>query len=274
MLVWTQCKAKLFGDFPREKEIMADPRIPGTLAVTGKQTSLEHGIQAYRGVTNFGLRVRPLAPGTIQITAGTSSAGVNTVRAFVNSVAISLEVDWTTSHAATAALLAVAINLGANGADGGTPHNYVATVSTDTVTVRQRSSGAVTGALTATVGGDVLATVVDFSIDTDTWAEHVSGAAFDGDEYYEIGFDSSLIFDADFTDAANILLIDTRFYVNGQAWEYWANGFRAIAAATALEPGIPIATVTFELIEWLNAGGLLVFKLAADSTLYFKSRFI
>lgn len=253
---------------------MASARTAGHLAESNSSGTFKEPIQAYRGTTNFGLRHRRLGTGTIQITAGTNSAGVNTVRATVNSINISAEVDWTTSNNATAALLAVAINLGANGADGGAVHNYVATVSTDTVTVRQRSSGAVTGALAATVGGDVLATVVDFANDTDTWTEHVSGAAFDGDDYYEIGFDSALIWTADLAAAGDILLIDTRFYVNGQAWQYWTNGFRAIIAATALEPGIPIATVTFELIEWLGGGGLLVFKLAADSTLYYKARYV
>lgn len=250
---------------------MADPRIPGTLPVSDKLRSLEHAIQAIRGVTNFGLRVRQLGEGTIQITAGTSGAGTNKVKALVDGTDISAFVDWTTSHAATAALLAVAINAFADAS--GTEHNYVATVSSATVTVRQRTSGAITGSLTATVGGDVAATVVDFSGDTDTWTEHVSGAAFDGDKYYQLGFDSTLIFDADFAANADILLRDIRLYVNGQAWAYWANGFRAIIGATALEPGIPIATVTFESIEWLAAGNLLVIKVAADATLYYVARY-
>ena len=251
---------------------MADARIPGTLPVTDKLASLEHAIQAYRGTTNFGLRTRPLATGTIQITAGTSSAGVNTVRAVINSINISAAVDWTTSHSATAALLAVAINAQAN--DSSLPHNYVATVSTDTVTIRQRSSGAITGALTATVGGDVLATVVDFSIDTDTWTEHVGGATFDGDLYYELGFDPTLIYDGDLSDAANILLVDTRIFVDGQAWAYWVNGFRAFLDATALVQGLQVATATYELIEWLGAQATLIIKVASDEELLVKNRYI
>lgn len=251
---------------------MANPRIPGTLAVTGKQESMEHGIQAYRGTSNLGLRSRPLGTGTIQVTAGTLSAGVNTITAVVNSVAISDVIDWGTSHDATAAALAVSINAFANGA--GADHDYVATVTTDTVTVRQRSSGAIVGSLTATVGGDVTATVVDFANDTDTWTEHVGGATFDGDLYYELGFDSTLIYAGDFAARADIMLIDTRILVDGQAWEWYMNGIRANAAATALVQGVQVATATYELIEWLDAQAQLVIKVVSDEELLVKNRYI
>lgn len=249
---------------------MADPRITGELAVSGKQTSLEHGIQAYRGVTQLGLRSRPLASGTIQITAGTADPGVNTVQAFIGTVAISAVVDWITSDDATAEDLAIAINVHAAIT---TTNNAVAIVSTDTVTVRQRSSGA-EDALSATVAGDVTTTDVDYSIDTDTWTEHVGGATFDGDQYYELGFDASLIYDGDLSDAANIMLIDTRLFVDGQAWQYWMNGIRANAAASALVQGLPVATVVWELIEFLGAQATFIIKLAADEELLAKNRYV
>jgi len=244
---------------------MASARTPGHLAESNQSAGFKQPIQQLRGVTNFGIRSRPLGSGTIQITAGTASPGVNTVTATVNGVAISGVVDWITSHTATAQDLAQSIN-------ATTGHNYVATSSTDTVTVMQRTSGAITGSLAATVAGDVTTTDTDFSNDTDTWTEHVGGDTFDGDLYYELGFSSALI--TNITDADDMLLVDINLYCDGQAFQYWMGGMRGNAAASALIQGLPVATVTWEKVEWMGAGVTMTIKLAADEELLYKVRYI
>lgn len=264
---------------------MASPRTPGHLAESNNTgAKFKDSVSAHRGMSMIGLRHRPLATGTIQVTAGTADPGVNTVTAVVGTEAISVTVDWVTSHTATAQDLAQAINDAAlDISAGGLGHNYVATSATDTVTVRQRSSGAITtGALDGTVAGDVTTTDVDFSIDTNTWTEHVSGATMDGDLYYELGFSGDLLFASDIGTAANgdalvpgdIMLVDVRIHVDGQAWAYYTGGLRANAAASALVQGLQVADGAAELIEWLGAQGRLIIKLAADDELLYKARYI
>lgn len=250
---------------------MANARTPGHLGESNNSGTFKDPIPFDKGLSHHGLRTRPLAPGTIEITAGTLSAGVNTVTATVNGIDISAVIDWGTSHAATATALGVSINAFANGA---TPHNYVATVAAAVVTIRQRTSGAITGALAAVVGGDVTTTDVDFTIDTDTWTELVSGATQDGNEYYELGFDGGLVYDGDLAGSDDMFITSIEILVDGQAWAYYMNGLRANATASALVPGAPIATAVFEKVEWLGAQANFIIKLAADEELLYKARYI
>lgn len=245
---------------------MGNVRTLGHLAESNQSGSFKDAIQQLRGVTNFGLSSRLLATGTIQITAGTADPGVNTVQAFVDGVAISGIVDWITSDDATAQDLAQSIN-----ALGGS-HNYVATSATDTVTAMQRTGGAIAGPLAATVAGDVLTTDVDFSGATDAFTEHVSGATFDGTDFHELGFTPSVL--RDLTNPSDALLVDLNIFVDGQAWQYWMGDIRADAAAAAIVQGLQVATVVFELVEWLGAQSSFVIKLASDEELLYKARYI
>jgi hypothetical protein len=212
-----------------------DATSPGQLLNTPLQSALVSPVQTYKARVTFGLRSRPLGSGTIEVTAGTDDTP-NTIQATVNGVAISAVVEWVTSHAATAAALATSIN--ANYAS----HNYVATVSSAVVTVMQRKSGAITGALAATVGGDVTATVVDFSGDTDTWTEFVSGATFDGALYYELSWSGALLTVAGF-DASTARSLNVDLYCDGQALAFWVGGLRT--AANVIVQGLPLATATW-----------------------------
>ena len=99
------------------------------------------------------------ATGTVTVDGGTSSPGTNKITAIdVNSVdVLGASVDWTTSHAATATLLAAQINTFAS-----TPE-YTATASGAVVTITAKiTAGAGVNAFTvaATVAGDVTTTDV------------------------------------------------------------------------------------------------------------------
>ncbi len=102
------------------------------------------------------------ATGTVTVTAGTGNPGTNKVTAInVNSVDVLVtDVDWTTSHAATAALIATQIN-----ATTSVP-NYTATSSGAVVTIRAAISvgdAANTFTVSTTVAGDVTTTDVAVS---------------------------------------------------------------------------------------------------------------
>lgn len=125
---------------------------------SGTYTPLPRGIDFGQYNAHDSLQARA-ATGTVTVDGGTSSAGVNKVTAIdVNSVdVLGASVDWTTSHAATAALLAAQINTFAS-----TPE-YTATASGAIVTITAKitaGAGVNTFTVAATVAGDVTTTDV------------------------------------------------------------------------------------------------------------------
>lgn len=234
--------------------------------------------QHYRGCVNFGLRTRPLGTITIQITAGSGAA---TWLYKEGTTALHAAVTYATSLNNVALLIAQAIN--ANAA----AHNWVATVSTDTITLRQRRGGA-SGTITLTATGDAAGAPANSgnpTNDTDTWTEYVSGGgAFDGDLYYELGWSGALVVGGVAPAASvtsygggltNAVMGALSLYSNGQAFAYWMGGLRALADASAIVSGIPIATVTWsDFIDWLDCTQPFVIKVAADNTaLHYKAKY-
>ena len=105
------------------------------------------------------------ATGTVQVTAGTNSAGVNKIDGVtVNSVEVANgSVDWVTSHSQTATNLATGIN------DKISVPDYTASASTDTVTITSVKFGTTvnTFVVAATVAGDVTTTDVNMASGVD-----------------------------------------------------------------------------------------------------------
>lgn len=203
-----------------------------------------------RARATIGLRTRPLATGTIQVT---TAGAADTFDPQIGGVSlVTAPVVRDTDVNTTAAAIATAIN--ANFA----AHNYLATVSTDTVTVMQRRSGAITGALATVVTGTGATTDTDFSIDTDTWTEFVSGATFDGNLYYELSWSGALLA-IEGLSAAAARAVNIDFYCDGQAVTFWVGSFRA--AGNAIVQGLPLATAT-----WLHTtyGSVWPFLKTAD----------
>jgi hypothetical protein len=133
-------------------------------------------LQTPRGWVNAGLRRRAIGTQTLQVTGG--AGGGDTFDPKLNGVSlVASPVAWATSHSATAAAIAAAIN--ANVVNH--PQMGVfATVATDTVTLKQLRSGAITGVLTCTLTGAATVTIANggnFTGDTDTWTVIECGAA-------------------------------------------------------------------------------------------------
>lgn len=237
-------------------------------------------VEQHRGCVQFGLRSRPLGTITIQITAGSGSA---TWLYKEGTTSLHAAVTFSTNLNTTAGLIAVAIN--ANAAN----HNWVATVSTDTITLRQRRGGA-SGTITLTATGDAAGAPANSGNptgDTDTWTEVVSGAAFDGDLYYELGWSGALVVGGVAPGAAsgtttygggltNAMLTALSLYSDGQAMAYWVGGLRAISTAASIASGIPVASATWsDFIENINVAQPIVIKVAADNTaLHYKAKYI
>ena len=122
------------------------------------------------------------ATGTVTITAGTASAGVNKVSALtVNSVSlISAAVDWVTSHPATATALAAAINSGPQAAN----YSAIAVGAVVTITALTYGDGANGYVVDATGAGDVTTTDVNLASGVSaTMTRVVDAKAFDGALY-------------------------------------------------------------------------------------------
>lgn len=221
--------------------------------------------QLYRGWTNFGLRSRPIGRWTYQVTAGSAGAP-NTHNLTVGGVSIcGGAVTQAASNNATATAIATAINANAYAAvaSGG---GYYATVSTDTVTIRQRKSGAIT--ITKTVAGDATGTLTAAFASSDTWTEALSGATFDGNEYYELGWDGSQVIDLNQgTNLTNATVTSVRLKVTGQAFELWAGEGVATSSNVILAGDTTAADTWTEDLPWVNAAFPLTIKLAADAVL-------
>lgn len=235
-------------------------------------------ISQHRGNVQFGLRSRPLGTITIQITAGSGSA---TWLYKEGTTALHAAVTYATSLNNVALLIAQAINNNASA------HNWVATVSTDTITLRQRRGGA-SGTIALTATGDAAGAPANSGNptgDTDTWTEVVSGVAFDGDLYYELSWSGALVVggvapSADVTSygggLTNATLTKLNLYSDGQAMAYWLGGLRAISTAASIASGIPVASAEWSRdIYNLNNGQPLVIKVAADNTaLHYEASYI
>lgn len=254
---------------------MASARTPGHLAETNISAVFKQAVGAFRGRTEHGLQYRKLATGTVQLTAGTGG-GAATYNIKIGGVSISGTVAFNTSLNQTATDLATAINA-AKATNAAAGLYVVATVSTDTVTVRQYKGGAL-GALATTVGGDGTTTDTDFSGDTNTWTEHVSGATFDGDAYYELWWDPSDIpdmvdADGNTVDMADAMLLDLKLQTAAQTFLLWSGDIR-MASNAIVNAGPAFAAAAWKTIEWLDAGYPVLIKLAADDTLYVEARYI
>ncbi len=124
----------------------------------GSYTSLLRGIDFGHYNSHDSLQARA-ATGTVTVTAGTSSPGTNKVTAInVNSIdVLGASIDWTTSDANTATLLAAQINTFAS-----TPE-YTAAASGAVVTITAKITAGTTPntfVVAATVAGDVTTTDV------------------------------------------------------------------------------------------------------------------
>lgn len=215
-----------------------------------------------RGRVNVGLRYRGLGRWTFQVTGGDDAADTFDFTADGTSI-LSAPVAWTTNHNTTAAAIATAIN--ANQAVSG----FIATVSTDTVTIRQVTSGAVT--LAKVVVGDAAGTLTAAFASTSTWTEFVSGDTFDGDEYYELSWLGSLVAMGSVT-LTNAVLRAISLMCDGQAFQTWTGGLRT--ESNAIVQGIPTATATWRTsVPWLASAVPMIIKLAADEELLYEAEY-
>lgn len=215
-----------------------------------------------RGWTNAGLRSRPIGRYTYQITGGSANAA-NTYDVTADGVSLTggSPVVSTATPNTDAASLATAIN--AYSATSG----WYATVSTDTVTIRQRRSGAVT--IAKVVTGDATATLATGIASTNTWTEHLSGTAFDGDEYYELGWSGALVVDTPGSvNLTNARVTELDLYGDDQAFQLWS-GKGVQTSSNVILAGHPVAADTWENnLPWLGAALPLTIKFAADVTAF------
>lgn len=248
----------------------------GHLPETNLSASFKSKIQAFRGFLTSGLKVRPLATQTIQVTGGNDVTDTFVVKD--NSVAIMAAVGWAVSHNNTAALIATAINAYADA--NPTVSNWVAEVATDTVTIRQRRSGLAAGTISCTVVGDAATTIANAgnpSNDTNTYTPFYSGGTFDGDLYYELAFDATLALHA-FNDANGEItspapmLLDIDFYIVGQSGKFWS-GLQTVS--NVITDGYTLAADTkSEKLPWVNGEGTLIVKIAADAVVRYMFRYV
>lgn len=239
-----------------------DPTEIGQLPSSPKPSSYSELVGTYRARVTTGLRYRAIGRWTFQVTGGDNAADTFNITVAGSSITGGA-VAWNTSHNQTATDIATAIN--ANSATTG----FLATVSTDTVTIYQKKSGAKT--LVKAVVGDATATLTAAFASTDTWTEFVSGATFDGNEYYELSWSGALMKVADVT-TDNARAVDLDFYCDGQAVTFWTE---IRTASNAIVQGLPLATAT-----WLHStyGGPwpffdrnipFIIKVAADEELLY-----
>lgn len=211
--------------------------------------------QTHHGWTDAGLRSRPIGRWTFQVTGGND--GADTFDFTVGGTSILLApVAWTTSHNTTATAIATAIN--ANSAASG----FYATVSTDTVTIRQRRSGAKT--IVKVVVGDAAGTLTAAFASSDTWTEVQCGAAFDGDEYYELSWSGALVVDTPGgVNLTGAVAESLDLYGSDQAFQLWS-GKGVQTSSNVILSGYSVAADTWERsLPWLGALPLTV-KFAAD----------
>ena len=221
----------------------------------------------HRGWTNYGLQKRVMGRYTFQITGGSNGAG-NTYDLTANSVSlVGTPVASTGTPNTDAASFATAVNARTS------VTGFYATVSTDTVTVRQGISGAVTMAKVVT--GDATATLATGVASTDTWTEHLSGVSFDGDEYYQIRWLNTLVVSTpQGTNLTGATCTAIKIKVTGQAFELW-NGRGVETSSNTILAGDPTAADTFtEDLPWVNCATPMTIKVAADAVLSYHVKYI
>lgn len=216
-------------------------------------------VQTHRGWTNAGLRRRPHGRWTFQVIAGDDAADTFDLTAGGVSI-LAAPVAWTTNHNTTATAIATAVN--ANTATSG----YYATVSTDTVTIRQRSAGAVV--MAKVVVGDADGTLTAAFASSSTYTEVLSGTAFDGDEYYQLTWSGALVVDAsNGVDLTNARAAHVDLYGDDQAFQIWS-GKGVQTASNVILAGHPVAADTWELALPIIGGVPFTIKFAADVTTF------
>lgn len=223
-------------------------------------------VQVPRGWVTGGLRYRPIGRWTYQVTGGTEGSS-NTHDLLADGVSIlTAPVAQGSSNANTATAIATAVN--ANSAASG----FYATVASDTVTVRQRRSGART--VTRVVDGDATGTLTAAFASTNTWTHHVSGATFDGDEYYELSWSGELASDAPGgLDLSRAALVQVALR-SAQALQLWS-GPGVQVTANAIIQGDPVDADTWtDVLPWTDAATPLTVKLAADGALFYRAFYL
>lgn len=196
------------GDFERAKKFASTYSLPtgtfglaelfGQLYVFGSASTPTMPVKVqYQRLQAGGTR----ATGTVTITGGTASAGVNMVSALtVNGVAIiSAPVDWTTSNGATATALAAAINGGPQTAN----YSAAAVGAVVTITALEHGTGPNGYVVDATGAGNVTTTDVNMaSGTTSTMTRVLDAKAFDGALYVVAEFDDGGVYH--FYDGARV----------------------------------------------------------------------
>lgn len=243
----------------------------GNLAESNLSAAFKQKIQCYRGALTSGVKSRPLGTIVITVTGGSAGAG-NTIVIKDNisgaATAINAAVAHTGDNTTTAAALALALNTLRRASP--TVSNWVATYSGAAVTLIQMRSGTA-GTITGVVTGDATVSIANsgnVSNDTATWARFDSGSTFDGDLYYELTFDSTLVPHVLGTATARVMDID--FYCVGQAMAVWFGGIEAVSGDTAYTTGHTIDADTQDPLgpwPWLDCEFPLIVKLAADAVL-------
>lgn len=217
-------------------------------------------VQTHRGWTNAGLRRRPHGRWTFQATAGTADPA-NTFDFTVGGVSI-LTAPVESAGAVNTDATAIATAVNANSAVSG----YYATVSTNTVTIRQRSTGAVT--ITKVVTGDAAGTLTAAFASSSTYTEVLSGTAFDGDEYYQLTWSGALVVDAsNSVDLTNARATHVDLYGDDQAFQLWS-GKGVQTSSNVILVGHPVAADTWENNLPFIGGGPMTIKFAADVTTF------
>ncbi len=158
------------------------PRTSATaLTVTGSPTASSLSSPAQSGDVATSVKQQ----NTIEITAGTASAGVNTITATVNGVSTAA-IDWAASHGDTATALASAIDA-LSGVDASATGAVVTVVSATAgvpYTITKTDAGNVVSDLTQTVANE---TAVFKVTEDDTRTFTLSGHKSTGDVYFKLG---------------------------------------------------------------------------------------
>jgi hypothetical protein len=208
------------------------------------QGGIVHGINTFRKPITSGLVRRALGKTEVEITAGDGDSTLDFLVG-IDDELVSLTggpVDYDTDDPTSVAAVIAAIN--ANAAN----HNVWAAQGTNSshVGLIQRRGGAFTSALQVVVTGTAAVegggAVADFSGDTDTWTEVVSGAAANiptAGGPFELGFDITKVDKADLRIIApdTPRVLDLQF-VSDQAVEYWSGRFKPTTASALFDaPG-------------------------------------
>lgn len=239
----------------------------GQAPSTPLPVALAAALPTHRGWTNAGLRRRAIGRWTYEVTGGTEDPANTHDLTVGGSSILGSAVQQAASNNATATAIATAVN--ANTATTG----FYATVSSATVTIRQRRSGAKT--LVKVVTGDATGTLTAAFASTDTWTEHASGATFDGDEYYELSWSGAVVVDTPGgVDLTNARLCHIRFKVTGQAFQLWSGMGVQTSSNTILTGNETAADTWTNSLPWVDASTPLTVKLAADAALLYEALYI